>query len=59
MVYGKPGTRPQLDALAGRLVAESGISEVQAKELVTLLGTDWSSLMREAKLLLRTNVKGA
>ena len=34
-----------------RLVRETGITEQQARELVILLGSDWSSLVREAKLL--------
>jgi hypothetical protein len=40
-----------LEALAGRLVAETGISASQAKELIFLVGVNWSSLVREAKLL--------
>jgi hypothetical protein len=34
-----------------RLIADTGISELQARELVTLLGMDWPSLVREARLL--------
>ena len=34
-----------------RLVKETGITEGQARELVSLLGVNWSSLVREAKLL--------
>lgn len=34
-----------------RLVRETGISEAQARELVHLIGLDWSSLVREAKLI--------
>lgn len=34
-----------------RLVREIGVTEAQAWELVTLLGTDWGSLIREAKIL--------
>jgi len=34
-----------------RLVQETGITETQAAELVAILGTDWSSLVREAHLL--------
>lgn len=34
-----------------RLVQETGISEAQARELVHLIGLDWSSLVREAKLI--------
>jgi hypothetical protein len=34
-----------------RLVKETGITETEASDLLTLLGSDWSSLVREAKLL--------
>ena len=34
-----------------RLVEETGITEDQARELVALLGMNWSSLLREARLL--------
>jgi hypothetical protein len=34
-----------------RLIADTGISEMQARELVMLIGMDWSSLVREARLL--------
>lgn len=34
-----------------RLMAETGITEAQAIELIALLGLNWSSLLREAKLL--------
>jgi hypothetical protein len=34
-----------------RLVEETGITEAQANQLVDLLGIDWSSLVREARLL--------
>ena len=34
-----------------RLIADTGISELQARELVALLGMDWPSLVREARLL--------
>jgi alkylhydroperoxidase family enzyme len=34
-----------------RLVRETGVSEAQARELVRLIGLDWSSLVREAKLI--------
>lgn len=39
------------ESLMRRLVQATGISEAQARELVELLGTEWSSLVREAKLL--------
>jgi hypothetical protein len=34
-----------------RLVKETGITEAEASNLLTLLGSDWSSLVREARLL--------
>ena len=39
------------EGLIKRLAAETGISEAQARELVHLLGVDWSSLVREARML--------
>lgn len=39
------------EGLIRRLAAETGISEAQARELVHLLGVDWSSLIREARML--------
>ena len=36
-----------------RLVKETGITEDQARELVAVLGMNWSSLLREARLLKR------
>ncbi len=37
--------------LIQRLIKETGISEAQARELVSLLGLNWASLMREARFL--------
>lgn len=34
-----------------RLMQETGIREAQARDLVRLIGLDWSSLVREAKLI--------
>jgi hypothetical protein len=34
-----------------RLITQTGITEVQAIELIAFLGLNWSSLLREAKLL--------
>ena len=42
---------PTLADYVKRLVQETGISEAQALELIRLIGLDWSSLVREAKLL--------
>ncbi|CDX55582.1 hypothetical protein MPL3365_200149 [Mesorhizobium plurifarium] len=38
--------------LARRLVEQTGITEADARQLILLLGFDWSSLLREAKALL-------
>lgn len=34
-----------------RLIAETGITHIQAVELVAFLGANWSSLVREARLI--------
>ncbi|QND59860.1 hypothetical protein [Mesorhizobium huakuii] len=39
------------DELIRRLVKETGITEAQARELVLFLGYNWSSLVREARML--------
>jgi hypothetical protein len=36
-----------------RLVSETGIIPEQARELVSVLGHDWPSLLREARFLAR------
>ena len=41
-----------------RLVLETGTTHWEARELVALLGLNWSSLMREAKLLRRKSYPG-
>jgi hypothetical protein len=38
-------------SIVGRLIAETGITEVQARELIVFLGLNWSSLLREARIL--------
>ncbi|MBZ9758831.1 hypothetical protein LB524_26425 [Mesorhizobium sp. ESP6-5] len=38
-------------AFIDRLIKETSISEKDARELIALLGLNWSSLVREAKLL--------
>lgn len=45
------GRTPQVDELVRRLVATTGMTEAQALELVSLLGLNWASLMRVAKVL--------
>lgn len=37
--------------LAERLVRDTGISVEEARELIAMLGLDWSSLVREARIL--------
>jgi hypothetical protein len=41
------------EGLIKRLMAETGISEAQARELVQMLGAEWASLVREARMLRR------
>lgn len=41
----------QAELLISRLVREAEVSEEQARELVQMLGTDWPSLLREARFL--------
>jgi hypothetical protein len=40
-----------LEGVIRRLVRETGISIDQARFLVSILGNDWSSLMREARII--------
>lgn len=42
---------PTLDEFVRRLVDETGISEAQALDLIYLLGLNWTSLVREAKVI--------
>ena len=44
---------PMSGQVIQRLVHETGVTHEQARELVALLGLNWSSLVREAKLLNR------
>ncbi|TPI11151.1 hypothetical protein FJW06_20725 [Mesorhizobium sp. B4-1-3] len=41
----------QTTSLVKRLVEQTGITEAQAHELALLIGLNWNSLMREAKLI--------
>lgn len=43
-------------SLVLRLVREIGITESQATDLVAILGTDWSSLVREARIIRQAEV---
>jgi hypothetical protein len=38
-------------SLVQKLLEETGITEAQALELISLLGSNWSSLVREAKAI--------
>ena len=44
-------TQTAKDALIKRLVEEYGLTAREAKGLVDVLGTNWSSLAREARLI--------
>lgn len=44
------------EGLIKRLMAETDISEAQARELVLMLGAEWASLVREARMLRRLGV---
>lgn len=39
------------NAFVLRLAKEAGITEAQARQLISLIGYEWPSLMREAMLL--------
>ncbi|MES0115746.1 hypothetical protein NKK52_07090 [Mesorhizobium sp. C277A] len=41
----------EVEALAARLAKETGVSVEQSRQLIELMGTDWNSLLREARLL--------
>jgi len=43
------------DHVIRRLVNEANITEEQARELVAFLGLNWSSLLREARILAARN----
>ncbi|WP_189599450.1 MULTISPECIES: hypothetical protein [unclassified Mesorhizobium] len=43
--------KAHLKLLAQRLTRETGIAEEEAKRLIELIGTDWNSLLREARFL--------
>ncbi|MBZ9857464.1 hypothetical protein LB566_27130 [Mesorhizobium sp. CA13] len=42
---------PGIQFLARRLAKEVGIPEAEARGLIKLIGTNWSSLLREARFL--------
>jgi hypothetical protein len=37
--------------LIRQLVKETGVTEAEASDLITMLGVNWASLVREARLL--------
>ena len=41
----------EIEILAQRLAREMSIAEHEARELIELIGTDWPSLVREARFL--------
>ncbi|MBZ9763231.1 hypothetical protein LB553_20435 [Mesorhizobium sp. CA8] len=43
--------RDDIELLARRLAKDTDISENEARELIRLIGTDWTSLVREARFL--------
>jgi len=45
--------RRATDTYVRRLVTETGIAEKQARDLISVLGMNWASLVREAKNLRR------
>ncbi|MGX9120355.1 hypothetical protein ACWTU6_27370 [Mesorhizobium sp. BHbsci] len=48
---GSPGAGSAREALARRLAEQTGISEADARVLIELIGTNWNSLIREARVL--------
>jgi hypothetical protein len=50
-IIATPSSTVQTVAVVQRLMAETGITEAQAIELIAFLGLSWLSLVREAKLL--------
>ena len=51
MMEGEAHKQSRPDALIERLVTDTGITKTQARDLIAVLGRDWSSLVREARLL--------
>ena len=43
--------KSDVELLALRLAKDTDISEDDARELIRLIGTDWTSLVREARFL--------
>ena len=49
----KPDKQVGVVLMAQRLIKETGITETEAAYLISVLGTDWSSLVREARVIRR------
>ncbi|BCH17098.1 MULTISPECIES: hypothetical protein [unclassified Mesorhizobium] len=48
---GRSGCGSVVELLVRRLAEQTGISESDARLLIDLIGTNWNSLVREARLL--------
>ncbi|RWB27542.1 MAG: hypothetical protein EOQ42_12145 [Mesorhizobium sp.] len=48
---GSLGTGAARETLARRLAEQTGISEADARVLIELIGSNWNSLIREARVL--------
>ncbi|MDG4875198.1 hypothetical protein P9273_08820 [Mesorhizobium sp. WSM4935] len=48
---GRDDKEKAADLLVRRLVKETGITQKQARDLIEMIGTDWASLVREARFL--------
>ncbi|RUV30170.1 MULTISPECIES: hypothetical protein [unclassified Mesorhizobium] len=48
---GRPDSGAAVETLAQQLARQTGISESDARVLIELIGTNWNSLLREARLL--------
>ncbi|RWF69037.1 MAG: hypothetical protein EOS26_26205 [Mesorhizobium sp.] len=48
---GRPDSGAAVETLARQLAGQTGISESDARVLIELIGTNWNSLLREARLL--------
>jgi hypothetical protein len=55
MAESEPDRNAEVELLVLRLMNETGIQKELARELVELIGTDWNSLLREARFLERRN----
>ncbi|TIX83315.1 MAG: hypothetical protein E5V24_19505 [Mesorhizobium sp.] len=47
----KPDSGSAVQLIARRLAEQTGISEADARVLIELIGTNWNSLIREARVL--------